>query len=166
MLAGATGSVHLQPDPQMVGPNVARIEQAAEQGVAGSFHRVERAGAIERISESFALHCGGAATAILNVDPTVRFASREDPPGNDLEPPLADKSRDGCADLRRNAVPVHVPPWPRVAQEASLLVCVEALPQRMAVRAQTVDRCPPTDLGATTPQPAPKRAHATRRDVG
>ena len=65
---------------------------------------------------------------------------------------------DRVRDLRRDAVAVNVPPRPRVAHEAALVGRAQALPQRMAVRPQAVDRRAPADLA-----PIAAAASATAR---
>ena len=60
--------VDLQPDTELVGPDSAVVEQAAEQRVARARDRVQRPGAVERISEAHRLRPAGAAAAIVDLD--------------------------------------------------------------------------------------------------
>ena len=128
----------------------------------------QRAGAVEDIGEAAGRHRALAALcAMVDFDAvpsraqSLRFA-RPRPRSR----PAAIRSTSKRRDLRRDAVPVDVPPWPRVAKEAALLAGAERLPQRLAVRPQAVDRCPPADLGAPgagASAAAPARAHAAPR---
>src|SRR3954453_15404857 len=102
----------------MVGPDLAGIEQAPKQRIASAGNRMQRAGAIEGISGFERLRMAGAATTEVDFQRLAGVARGEDAPGEDLEPPFADQLREGARHLWRDAVPVNVPPWPRVAQEA------------------------------------------------
>src|SRR5690348_11453412 len=60
---------------------------------------------------------------------------------------------------------MNVPPRPSVPKEPPLLIGVEALPQRMTVRAKTIDCCAPADFCTALSKPTPHRTKAAVRDV-
>src|SRR3954447_27033496 len=124
---------------------------------------MQRPGAVEHISKGFGPALDGTATAIFDLNPFGRLTRRQDPCGNHLQLTGGDHSRDDPGDLRSNSVAVHVPPGPRVTEEAALLVAGYAVPQRVAVRAQAIDSRPPADLGASPSEPAEHRAQPTRK---
>src|SRR5690348_13045896 len=121
---------------------------------------MQRAGAVQRISEGLGPALARAAPTVGNLDTLVGVAGGLDAAGHDLEVAVSDHPRDDVGDLGRDAVAVDVPPRPRVAQEALLLIVAETLPQRVAVRPQAVDRGPPPHFGAPFAQPPDRTAEA------
>ena len=85
--------------------------------------------------------------------------------------PSADQPLDPPRHLRRDAMAVHVPPWPRMAQEAPLLPPVQRLPQRLAMRPQScrpppASRPSPPAAAASATGPAPTLAGASSSSTG
>src|SRR5205085_2972260 len=134
MLSGAAGSVDLETDAKVIRPDFVRIEQAAQQRVLRTRDRVQRARAVEGISEGLRLHRVRAATPVLDGNAVRCVRRANNAAGDDLQPALADHPSNGRRDLRRDAVAVNVPPRASMAQEPALLLTAQALPQRMAVR--------------------------------
>jgi len=163
MLAGAAGSVDFQSDAQMIRPNLAPVQQAAQQWVLRANDRMERSGAIERISETLAPAVTRSPPTIRDLDTRVGLARRLDAAGNHLKLAVRNHPRDRIGNFRRDAVSVNVPPGARMAEEAPLLRLAEALPKRVAVRTQAVDRRAPADLGAPFSEPAEHCAKAARQ---
>ena len=73
-VAGSRPVVDLQPDAEMVGENLAAVEQASEQRVAAARDRMEGPGAIESVSEIRALRLARAASAVIDLETRNRLA--------------------------------------------------------------------------------------------
>src|SRR5438309_5296555 len=126
MLAGATGSVHLEPDREMVRPNLPRVEEAPKQRILRACDRMERAGAVEDISESLGPAPGRSSAAVLDFDPRLRFASGHDPRRGDLQLIAGDHPCDNRGNFGGNSVAMDVPPWTGVAKGTPLAVMCKA----------------------------------------
>src|SRR5207248_6971079 len=63
----ARALVHIDADVEMIGPYLPRVEQAAQQRVAGAADRVQRPGAIESTGETHRLRRTGPAAADLDL---------------------------------------------------------------------------------------------------
>src|SRR5689334_8551564 len=149
MLASAAGSADFYADTEMIRPNLTGIEQASKQRVLRPRDRMQRAGAVEGVGECLALGLGLATAPVLDLESAWNIGSGHNPPRDDLEPPVGDHSSDRRSHFRRNPVTVHVPPGPGVPKEAMLLVRIEALPDRVTIRAQAVHGSAPTHIRAT-----------------
>src|SRR5438067_6722224 len=135
----ARAVVDFEADAEVVGADETRVEQTAQQWVARSADRVQRPGAVERVGEAHRVRSAGASPADGDVDSVACLLGRDNSSGHDLETALTDPPGDHVRHFGRDAVAMHVPPGARVAQEAALLFDAEALPQRMALRPQTID---------------------------
>src|SRR5689334_16029238 len=99
MFAGPAGSADFDADPEMIRPDRARIEQAAQQRVFRARDRVQRAGAVEGVSEDRRLRRPRTAAAVLHLDAIGCVARTDDAAGNDLEAALADEASDSGGDF-------------------------------------------------------------------
>src|SRR5438105_2165322 len=124
MLAGAAGSVDFETDAEMIGPNLAGVEQAAEQRVLRARDRVKWAGAVECVGKVLRPQGLRAPAPIFDLDAVRSFMRPDDAPGDDLKPSLGTRPRDDVGDFGRNTVTMNVPPVPHMTQEAALLVAV------------------------------------------
>ena len=165
MLAGAAGSVDFHTNPDLVGPDLTAVEQAAQQWVLRMRHGMQRPSAIKRIGEALGLWLRGTTTTIVDLQRSRELTCPYDASGNDLQPSVRNQPSNRGGDLGRYPVAVDVPPRPSMAEEAALLLGAKALPQRVAVRPQTVDCRAPADLGAAPSQPAREFADAADRHL-
>src|SRR6185295_2938557 len=114
MLTRAAGSINFDADVEMVRLHLTSVEQAAQHRVLRASHCVKRPRTVESIAHDHRV-VGLSVTAPEDyLNPLGRFARRNDPPGDNLEPAVADHARDGGPDLRRNAVTMDIPIRPRV----------------------------------------------------
>src|SRR6476661_3575565 len=165
MLSGATGSFHRETNVQMIGLDVAPVEQAAQQRILGSRHRMKRAGAVERIAKDPRLVSARVPSAIADFNALIGASRRDDACCDNLEPALAYGAGNCGSDFGRDAMAMDIPIRPRMPEEAAMLVPIEALPERMAVRAKAIYRRSPADLGAAAPDPADQATDAARGNI-
>ena len=112
----------------MVRLDLAGVEQASKQGILGARNRMKRAGAVERISDLQLLRSRSAAANDFHIEAIIIFARIDNTASENLEPALRDHPRNRVGNLRRDAVPVNIPPWAGMAQESALLLHIQALP--------------------------------------
>src|SRR6478672_7457552 len=166
MLTGPPGSIDFDADVEMVGLCFPGVQQATEEVILRSRDRMKRARAVEGVGEDLCLRRRCTPPSIINLDP-VRCVSRaHDPAGDNLEPAVRDQLGDGCANLGRDPMTVHVPPRAYVAQEPPMLVVIQALPDLVAMRPEAVDGSAPAELGASAAEPAKEWPETSRQLSG
>src|SRR6185369_14873078 len=141
--------IDVDPEPMLVGPDMAAGQQQTQEGLPCSKKVTLRTGAVEEPGEAIAFQRIRTARPPADFDLTITDLAESECARQHRELTTLPHRSDPGGDLRRQPMPVDVPPWPQMAQEPRLLVETGIEPHALGIGSKLVERVPPTDFTRT-----------------